>query len=109
MKEIITYDDFAKLELRVGAVRQAVRVDGSVKLLNLTVDIGGEDRQIVAGIGAVYTPEDMIGRQIVVVANLAPRIMMGLQSQGMLLAADSEGGPVLVCTDRILEAGAEVK
>ncbi len=106
---MITYDDFAKLELRIGTVREAVRVEGSHKLLKLRVDIGSEERQILAGVGTVYTPEEMVGRQIVVIANLAPRMMMGLESQGMLLAADSESGPVLLAPHKEVPPGAGVK
>lgn len=109
MEEIITYDDFAKLELRIGTVRDAVRVEGSRKLLKLRVDIGSEERQILAGVGTVYTPEEMISRQIVIIINLAPRMMMGLESQGMLLAADGENGPVLLQPQKEVHPGVGVK
>ncbi len=109
MKEIITYDDFSKLELRIGVVREAVRVEGSNKLLKLSVDIGGEERQILAGVGTAYTPEEMVGRQIVVITNLAPRMMMGLESQGMLLAADGQDGPVILQPQKEVPQGASVK
>jgi methionyl-tRNA synthetase len=89
-KPEIEFDDFAKVDLRVATVLEAERVPKTDKLLRLTVDVGFETRQIVAGIAEHYTPEQMIGRQIVVVANLAPRKLRGLTSQGMLLASRSD-------------------
>jgi methionine--tRNA ligase beta chain len=83
----ITYDDFAKVQLRVGTVLEAKPAPKGDRLLVLQVDLGDERRQILAGIRQHVTPEQMVGRQIIVVANLAPRTMMGLTSQGMLLAA----------------------
>jgi methionyl-tRNA synthetase len=94
----ITIDDFAKIQLKIGEIKTAERVEGATKLLKLTVDIGEETpRQILAGIAESYTPESIVGRKIVVVANLAPRKMRGLESQGMLMAAtDAEGHAVLL-------------
>jgi methionine--tRNA ligase beta chain len=84
----ITYDDFAKVQLRVGTVLEAKPAPKGDRLLVLQVDLGGDERrQILAGIRQHVAPEQMVGRQIIVVANLAPRNMMGLTSQGMLLAA----------------------
>lgn len=92
----IFYDDFAKLDLRVGTVLSAERVEGSNKLLKLSVDIGeASPRQILAGIGKAYAPEQIVQTQIIVIANLAPRMLMGLESQGMLLAA-GDGEPILL-------------
>lgn len=93
---MITIDDFKKVELKVAKILEAVRVEGSDKLVKLKVDLGSEQRQIIAGIGKIYTPEILVGKQIIVVANLEPRKLMGLESQGMLLAASDEMGPVLV-------------
>src|SRR4051812_25613400 len=93
----ITYDDFAKVQLRVGTVLEAKPAPKGDRLLVLQVDLGGERRQVLAGIRQHVTPEQMVGRQIVVVANLAPRTMMGLTSQGMLLAAtDATTNKVIV-------------
>ena len=83
----IQYDDFAKVELRVGTILEAKPAPKGDRLLVLQVDLGTERRQILAGIRQHYQPEQLIGKQIIVVANLAPRTMMGLTSQGMLLAA----------------------
>ncbi len=90
IKPIISYDDFSKIDLRVGIILEAVRVPKSKKLLQLSVDIGSEKRQIVAGIGATHPPEALIGRKIVVIVNLASAKIMGVESQGMLLAAGAE-------------------
>src|SRR3979411_644920 len=92
----ITIDDFAKVELRVAQVKTAERVKGADKLLRLEVDLGTEVRQLVAGIAEAYEPETLIGRKVVIVANLAPRKLRGLESNGMIVAAAPEGGkPVL--------------
>ena len=92
----ISIDDFAKIELRVAQVKTAERVKGADKLLRLEVDLGTEVRQLVAGIAEAYTPESLIGRKVVIVANLAPRKLRGLESNGMIVAASPEGGkPVL--------------
>jgi methionyl-tRNA synthetase len=93
----IGIDDFLKVEMRVGQVKSAERVAGADKLLQLQVDIGDEVRQIVAGIALTYKPEDLVGRKVVVVANLQPRKLRGVESNGMIVAASSgpDGSPVL--------------
>ena len=106
---MISYDDFRKVDLRIAKIMSAERVEGSDKLLRLEVQIGDEKRQIVGGIGKVYAPENLIGKEIVIVANLEPRQLMGLESQGMLLAADSPEGPVLLMPDREVLPGSEIK
>jgi tRNA-binding protein len=93
----ISYDDFAKLELRVATVLECSVHPNADKLLVLQIELGGERRQICAGLRAHYQPEQLVGRQIVVVANLEPRQMRGQVSQGMLLAASDEAsGRVVV-------------
>ena len=107
---IITIDDFAKVQLRVGRVFEAEPLEGSDKLLKLQVHIGEEKRQIVAGIRANYSPEDLIGRQVVVVYNLKPAKLRGTESQGMLLAAtDENGGAILLQPDREAPEGTQVR
>lgn len=86
-KPTVNYDDFAKLDLRVGKVLEVAHHPNADRLLVLKVDLGSETRQIIAGIRSDYSPETLLGRQIVVMANLAPRKMRGLESQGMLIAA----------------------
>jgi len=92
----ISIDDFAKVELRVAQVKTAERVKGADKLLRLEVDLGTEVRQIVAGIAEAYEPESLIGRKVVIVANLAPRKLRGLESNGMIVAASPEGGKAVL-------------
>src|SRR3989304_771876 len=87
--DTITFDDFAKIRLRVGRVLEAADHPNADKLLLLKVDLGNEHRQIVAGLRGYYTAEQLVGRNIILVANLAPRIMRGYESQGMLLAASN--------------------
>jgi methionyl-tRNA synthetase len=94
----ISIDDFAKIELRVGQVKVAERVKGADKLLRLEVDLGTEVRQVVAGIAEAYAPETLIGRKVVIVANLAPRKLRGLESNGMIVAASPEGGKPVLCS-----------
>ena len=106
----ITIDDFAKVDLRVAIIKHAEKVKGADKLLRLEVDLGFEQRQIVAGIALAYDPEKLIGRKIVIVANLAPRKLRGLESNGMLLAASLEGGvPVLAGFHEEVPVGARLK
>jgi methionyl-tRNA synthetase len=110
-KQTITIDDFSKVDLRVGLVASAERVKGADKLLHLKVDIGEtEPRTIVAGIAEVYEPEKLIGRKVVIVANLQPRKLRGLTSQGMIVAASLEGGkPVLAAFLEDVPVGARLK
>lgn len=106
---IITIDDFMNVELRVATVVQAERVEKSEKLLKLQVEIGGVPRQVIAGIAKSYSPEQLVGRQVVVVANLKPAKLMGMESQGMILAAETEDGLVLAGFERLPKAGSRVK
>jgi len=107
----ITIDDFARVELRVAQVKVAEKVKGADKLLRLEVDLGNETRQIVAGIAKAYAPEILIGRKVVIVANLAPRKLRGLESQGMIVAASlgEEGVPVLAGFLEDVPVGARLK
>ena len=107
----ITIDDFIKVDLRVGEVKTASAVKGADKLLHLTVDIGEpQPRSIVAGIALAYKPEALVGRKVVIVANLAPRKLRGLESQGMIVAASLEGGnPVLASFLEDVPVGARLK
>ncbi|MEW5996890.1 MAG: methionine--tRNA ligase subunit beta [Candidatus Micrarchaeota archaeon] len=105
---MVSYADFARLEMRIGRVAAAERVQGSEKLLRMDVDLGTERRQLVAGIGKDYAPEEVVGKKIVVLANLEPKKMMGLESQGMLLAAWDDKGVVLLTVDRDVGEGAKV-
>jgi methionyl-tRNA synthetase len=107
----ITIDDFLKVEMRVGEVKFAEKVKGADKLLRLEVDIGTEVRQVVAGIAISYEPEKLIGRKVVIVANLAPRKLRGLESNGMIVAASfgDEGKPVLASFLEDVPVGSKLK
>src|SRR5580700_700222 len=109
--EKIGIEDFAKVEMRVGQVKTAERIVGADKLLKLTVDIGTEVRQICAGIAQYYEPQSLIGRKVVVVVNLAPRKLRGVESNGMIVAASvgPEGRPVLASFAEEVEVGARLK
>ena len=110
-KPVISIDDFRKIDLRTATILRAERVAKSQKLLKLQVQIGSEERQIIAGIGQHYQPEELVGKNVVVVANLAPAKLMGEESQGMLLAAsEAEGGSLSILTTATgLPSGSIVK
>lgn len=117
MTEFISIDEFKKADLRTARVLEAERVAGSEKLIKLQLDLGERDaadlpavRQVLAGIGKVYAPEELVGKNIVIIANLEPRKLMGLESRGMLLAASGESGlPVILIPDKDVPPGSEVK
>ena len=107
VKPEITYEEFEKVDLRAAKVIAAERVPKSSKLLKLTVEIDGK-RQIVAGMGKEYSPEEIVGKTIVVVANLKPAKLMGVESRGMLLATDTKEGLTLLGFDRPPKTGAKI-
>jgi methionyl-tRNA synthetase len=88
----MTFDDFTKLDVRIGKIVEAEKVKKTKKLLHLKVDVGGEIRTIVSGIAESYTPEQVIGKQVSVLVNLAPRAIKGIESQGMILMAENKEG-----------------
>jgi len=106
---MITFDDFKKVELKIARITEAEEVAGAEKLLKLQIDLGSEKRQIVAGIKKSYQAKDLIGREIVVVVNLEPRMVMGIESNGMLLAASDDTGPVLLKPDKDVPPGSGIK
>ncbi|MFI5184325.1 MAG: methionine--tRNA ligase subunit beta [Vicinamibacteria bacterium] len=101
--------DFAKVELRVALVKEAEKIAGSKKLLKLQVDLGTEMRQVVAGISEAYAPEALVGKKIVLVANLKPAKLMGVESNGMVLAASLDGKAVLCTFDADVPPGTKIK
>ena len=108
-KSEINYDDFAKLELKVGTIVSAEKVEKADKLLKLSVDLGAETRTIVSGIALHYKPEDIVGKQVTVVVNLAPRKMRGIESQGMILMAeDAKGNLKFINPDEVTDNGSTV-
>jgi methionyl-tRNA synthetase len=108
---VITIDDFAKVDLRVAVVLAAEKVQGADKLLKLTIDVAErEPRTIVAGIAKAYTPEQLVGRKVVIVANLQPRKLRGIESNGMIVAASlADGAPVLAAFLEDVPPGARLK
>ena len=104
-----TIDDVMKLELQVATVKAAEKVEGSEKLLRLELQLGDEIRQVVSGIAKTYNPEDMLGKQVVVIANLAPRTLFGLESKGMILCASGESGPIILSPEQTVPAGSSVQ
>ena len=107
---MITYDDFVKLDLRVAKIMAAERIEGSDKLIKLQLDVGELGlRQVIAGIGTVYTPEILVDKHIIIIANLEPRKLMGHESNGMLLAANDELGPVILTPESEVPPGTKIK
>ena len=106
----MTIDEFQKSDLRVGKIVSAERVEGSEKLLKLQVDIAEPaPRQILSGIAKSYAPEDLVGKNVAIIANLEPRMMMGMESNGMLLAAHGDGGaPVIIEPAAAVAPGAKI-
>lgn len=105
---LVKFEEFQKLDLRIGKIVAAERVQRARKLLLLKVDLGGEVRTLVAGLAEHYSPEQLVGKEVVVVANLEPRVIMGLRSEGMLLAAVADGRPVLIIPESEVPPGTKV-
>ena len=109
MKEEILFNDFTKMDLRVGEIKTAEKLEKSDKLLKFSVDIGLETRTILSGVAKHFTPQAMIGKKVIVVANLASRRIMGVESQGMLLFAENRDGKLIaVSTDDDAQNGASI-
>ncbi len=109
MSEFISFEDFKRMDLRIGKIVHAEKVPGTDRLIRLEVDLGSGKRQLIAGIGEEYKPEDLLGLEIVVLVNLKPKKIRGLLSEGMLLAAVLEGNkPVLIVPDKEVPPGSPV-
>ncbi len=108
-KELIDIKEFEKLDIRIGKILKAERIKGSRKLMRLEVDVGNEVRQIVAGIAEVYKPEEVVGKLVPVLVNIKPAKLMGVESKGMILAADVNGKPVLLHPDKEVPPGSKIK
>lgn len=104
----ITIEDLKKLDIRIGKIVSAAPIEGSEKLLQLQVDFGEFKRQILSGIAKFYTPDELVGKECPFIVNLEPRSMMGLESQGMLLAAGVDGKAVLLHPDKEIPEGAKI-
>ncbi len=105
---MIDFNDFKKVDLRVGKVLSAEKVEGSDKLLKIEVDVGEERRQIVSGIAKSYNAEDILGKNIIIVYNLEPKMIFGLESKGMLLAGKDEEELSLLTTDKNITPGTKI-
>ena len=106
---MISFDDFKKLEIRIGRILSAEKVKETDKLLKLEIDLGTEKRQLVAGIAEFYEPSHLIGRELPVLVNLEPRKIREIESKGMILAIDVNGRPVLLNPDREVPPGSIVR
>ena len=106
---MITFDDFKKLDLRIGKVLSASRVEGTDKLIKLELDIGSNKRQIVAGMAEFLGAEDLVGKQVPILVNLEPRRFRGIESHGMVLAVDVDGRPVLLHPEYEVPAGSIIR
>ena len=107
--DIVTFEEFKKMDLRVAKILKAERVPGTTKLLKMEADIGGEKRQMVAGVADTYAPEDLVGKECIVIVNLKPAVIRGIESQAMLLAAVIDDKAVIPFFDRELPPGAKVR
>ncbi len=107
---MVTFEEFKKLDIRIGKIVSAEKVPDADKLLKLIVDLGGEKRQIIAGIAEFYPePEELVGKEVPIVVNLEPKTFRGLESQGMILAADVEGRCVLLHPEKEVPPGSTIK
>lgn len=109
IKENIGFEDFMKMDLRIAKVLTCEKVKKSKKLLKMTLDIGTEERTVVSGISLHYTPEEMVGKSVIYLANLAPKKLMGIESSGMVLAASDTKGNLVVPNVEGMEPGSLVK
>ncbi len=108
MADYISIDDFKKMDIRVGEIMSATRVPGTDKLIELEVDVGDDVRHLITGIYPLYRPSDLVGRRIIVLANLQPRTVKGVESKGMLLAAEWGGEIGLLTVDKDAPSGARI-
>ena len=106
---MISYDEFSKLDIRVALVEKVEKVPKADKLLKLSIDLGTEKRTIVAGLAEFYNPKDLIGKKIVILANLEPRKLRGILSEGMLLAADDGKNVSMLIPDKDITPGSKIK
>ena len=104
----VSFEEFKKLDIRVGKIVSAESVPNSQKLLKLKIDIGSESRQIIAGIAGFYKPQELVGKNFVVLVNLEPKKLMGLESQGMILCAESDDAPVCLTPLKEVPPGSKV-
>ncbi|MBU2100471.1 methionine--tRNA ligase subunit beta [Candidatus Micrarchaeota archaeon] len=107
-KEKISFDDFLKLDLRTAKIIEVQNIEGRDKLYKLTIEVGKEKRTLVAGLREYYSPEELQGKTLIIVANLEPKKLGGILSEGMLLAAEENGKVVLLTTDKEIPSGSKI-
>ncbi|MDD2274528.1 MAG: methionine--tRNA ligase subunit beta [Candidatus Pacebacteria bacterium] len=106
--EIINFEDFIKIDLRIGKIIEAEKVEGSTKIIKTIVDLGEDKKQVLAGIGEFYTPEELIDKVVAVVVNLSPKKIMGFDSEGMILAVKDGESLSLLGTDKEIKIGSKI-
>ena len=106
---MLSFAEFQKLDIRIGTITSAEKVEGTDKLLKLEVDLGDKPRQLVAGVADFYEVDEIIGKQVPVLTNLEPKTLRGVESQGMILAADNKGQPVMLHPDQEVPNGSIVR
>ena len=106
---MITFDEFKKLEIRIGKILSAEKVEGTDKLMKLEIDLGQEKRQLIAGIAEFFQPNQLIGKEIPVLVNLEPKEFKGVKSYGMILAVDIDGRPILLSPEEEVPAGSTIR
>jgi len=106
--EIINFEDFIKIDLRIGRIIEAEKVEGSTKIIKTIVDLGEDKKQVLAGIGEFYTPEELIDRVVALVVNLSPKKIMGFDSEGMILAVKDGESLSLLGTDKEIKIGSKI-
>jgi methionyl-tRNA synthetase len=106
----ITFDDFMKLDIRVGEIKEAEEIEGADRLYKVVVDLGSEERTLIAGVKKYYPKEDLPGKKVLVLANLEPKVIRGVESHGMILCAHTDDRSQLVCTtvDKDIVSGSKV-
>ena len=105
----ITFKDFQRLDIRIGKILECESIPGAKKLLKVSLDIGTETRETVAGMAEFFSPEELVGKTVVVLVNLEPKKLMGVESQGMILAADLDGKPFLLTVESDVLPGTKVR
>ena len=105
----ITYEEFSKLDIRVARITSAERIKGYKKIVKARVDLGDEERELVVGGAEYYQPEELVNKRVIILANLQPRKIAGIESQGMLLAADLDGKPIWLTTDGDAPLGSKIR
>jgi len=108
-EKIVSFEDFAKMDLRVGKITKAETVAGSKNLIKMLIDVGGENRQAVAGVAQYYSPKELEGKQVAVIVNLQPKKMFGIESNVMILAAEDEKTVSVLLPDRAVKVGSKIR